>query len=343
MSTAPKLWLLTGGRLGDLKQMRALAEALQWPCEEKRLTFRYGAFPFAAPWFVAPSIRSLMLEQLPDLILCSEANCAAVAQAIRKKSGGKTKVLALGRPLGHPRHVDLVLTTAQYGLEPGPNVVAFTLPLGVSAASTAKSGDVTLLLVGGASAPDQLDAAIAVKMLRDVQQAATKAGHRLVVVTGPRTPPDATAALKNAIQAPHEFIVFGDTARPYATLLAKAAHIIVTSDSVSMVSDAVAAGKSVSIYRLPSKPGPLQRFSEILQRPEVGFLTHWLFDLGFVETIADRQRFFDGLAEKGLVTWFGDDRTTTATYHPADDIERAVAAAWALLNSMDSSDKDPRK
>ncbi len=341
MNTVPKLWLFTGGRLGDLKQLRALAHALQWPCEEKHLIFRNGAIPFAAPWFVTPTLRNLMQDPLPDIILCSEANCAAVAQAIRRKSGRQTKVVALGRPLGHPRHVDLVVTTAQYGLEPGPNVVALTLPLGINKVGSTKARAVTLLLVGGASAPDQLDAAIAEKILRDVHRAAAKAGHQLVVVTSPRTPADASAMLKNSIQKPNAFIAFGDKARPYAGLLAEAAHIIVTSDSVSMVSDAVAAGKSVSIYRLPSKPGPLQRISEMLQRPEAGFLTRWLFDMGFVETIANRHRFFDGLAEKGLVTWFGDGRTPTARYAPEEDLKRAVAAVRALLN-CDGGSVDPR-
>ena len=343
MNTVPKLWLLSGGRLGDLKQMRALAQALSWPCEEKHLTFGFDTMPIAASWFVVPTIRSLMREQLPDLILCSEANCAALAQAIRRKSRGRIKVVALGRPLGHPRNVDLVVTTAQYGLAPGPKTVELTLPLGVGAASTAKSSDVTLLLVGGASAPDQLDTPIAEKMLRDVHQATTKTGHRLVVVTSPRTPPNATSALKNSIQPPHEFIAFGDKARPYAALLAEAAHIIVTSDSVSMVSDAVAARRPVSIYRLPSKPGPLQRFSEFLQRPGARFLAGWIFDFGIVETIADRQRFFNGLAEMGLISWFGDGLTPTARYSPDDDLQRAAAAVKALLNHRGGSVKPPLK
>ena len=36
----PRVWLLTGHKAGDNAQLRALAEALDWPFETKRLSYR---------------------------------------------------------------------------------------------------------------------------------------------------------------------------------------------------------------------------------------------------------------------------------------------------------------
>ena len=102
---------------------------------------------------------------------------------------------------------------------------------------------------------------------------------------------------------------------PYRRFLADADEIVVTSDSVSMVADALGTGKPVSVYRLGQRHSLWHRIVEALyerawikpvfspwMRP-----VKWLFDKGIIELRADRQLLFDRLVSEGRLRWFGDN------------------------------------
>src|SRR5437899_9903650 len=99
----PKTWLLLGDKLGDNAQIEPIAAALGWPCERKHLRFkkRYGTY---RPLFRASisHVASYGSDQLappwPDLILTTGRRPASVALWIREKSGGRTKLVIVGRP-----------------------------------------------------------------------------------------------------------------------------------------------------------------------------------------------------------------------------------------------------
>ena len=121
---------------------------------------------------------------------------------------------------------------------------------------------VFLLAVG--ERVDQNDALSAQEAQRAVHEAATatkKAGGSLVVVTAPRTCEDASAAIESTLKAelPSNKYIFHDYKKstapnPYVGMLGKADRVIITSDSMSMLSDAVAAGKPLFVFeRSPSE------------------------------------------------------------------------------------------
>jgi uncharacterized protein len=259
---AKTIWILSHRRIGDLDQMLALARALGWPATVKKISFRLpklAAIPLLARRLFDPARSDPIDPPWPDLVLCAEARASAIARVIQARSEGAVKTVCLGRPAGTPAHFDLVLTTPQYRLAPAANIIELALPLPPEAGRASGADGLGLdrcprpvvaILVGGTSLPERLDRQAAIALARAAVQHAH--GGTAVFITSPRTDAGAAAALAEAVPAPHVVHLWqrhGDN--PYWRVLRQADHVVVTSDSVSMVMDAFAAGKPVSIYRLP--------------------------------------------------------------------------------------------
>lgn len=307
MAGDPTIWILSRGRKGDLDQMLALARATGWPFEVKTLRF-------AGPEI--PVLSKLLLKQKisppwPDLVLCAEASPSVIAREIKRLSPS-TRIVCLGRPAGAPGNFDLVLTTAQYRIPAAANVVALSMPLAeIAEASVRPASGTIALAVGGPAFPDLLDGAAAEQLASDALAYATGKGLALEVVTSPRTPAEAIAVLERRITAPHRLGIFGRGENRYREALGQASEIIVTSDSVSMVADALASGRPVSVYPLPQALNAKWKLGSWLYRasvedpqPMMGPV-RWLFDAGVIEVAPDRRKLFARLVAEGRVGWFG--------------------------------------
>jgi mitochondrial fission protein ELM1 len=313
------IWILTGGRKGDLDQMLVLARATGWPFEVKQ-----AARKLSPPW--------------PDLVFCAEAAASRVALAVKRKSSGRTKAICIGRPAGAARHFDLVITTAQYRIPRAPNVVEISMPLAemaeVPAASTAE-GPVALL-VGGPAFPDRFDAATATRIASDAMAYASSRRKTLSVLTSPRTPRIAAEALRAAITPPHQISIFGEGENRYRAVLAEASEIVVTSDSVSMLSDALATGKPVSVYPLPQELNLKWQAGEWLHRQSqstslLSAPIRWLFDAGIVEAAADRRQLHARLMEEKRIVAFGEEPLPPPPGAQHRDLATALQSLRALM------------
>lgn len=300
--TSRTVWILSCGRIGDLKQMQALAAALGWPAVVK-----------------APQSLPGSPEPLPDLVLCAERKAAVAAIGLKRSSSGRTRLVCLARPRGRFDDFDLIITTPQYGLPRAPNILEVSLPLTAPPASIPPSqGSSVALLVGGSSPPYVVDEAVARQMAEDVRRYAASKGAPLTGSTSARTGKPAASILAAALADCPGFHVWeAGKPNPYADVLAQAGEVIVTADSVSMVADAIAAGKPVSIYPLAEHWGLGHRLVRALWRiarrrggnPLARML--WpLFDTGLLEPRADRKALHEGLVARGLVSWFGEGRST---------------------------------
>jgi len=106
MARKPKVWLLIGDKLGDNAQVTAVARALDWPQEYRRLVFRepyvLGKPRFVPDLFHVDRQRSDPIEPpWPDLILTIGRRPAMVALWIKRQSGGRTRIVLFGRPKRH--------------------------------------------------------------------------------------------------------------------------------------------------------------------------------------------------------------------------------------------------
>lgn len=345
--SARTIWILTHHRTGDRRQMEQLASMLGWPSIVKTLTFRPPNVPFLASLLLDRARSDPLEPPWPDVVLCAEARTSVIARAIKHRSQGSVKVICLGRPAGDPAGFDLVLTTAQYRLAKAPNILELALPLAAGSSRSAAAtepGDtagmenlarpVTAVFVGGTSLPELLDGKAAAVLAQRLTDHARKSGGTLLVTTSPRTDQEAGLALARTVPAPHVVHRWHEgESNPYRGFLAHADEIIVTSDSVSMVADALATQKTVLVYRLPRKWTARHRitewlFQQVASEPRCPLWLRpvkWLFDKGLIEARADRTRLFDRLAREGRLGWFGETGAGARNLPGERDIEPIVA------------------
>ena len=264
----PRVWLLIGTRRGDNNQVFALGEGLEVPFETRTVFYKWTArlrmklFPESVGHLTAKSRRWLR-PPWPDLVIGVGRRTVAVARWIQRQSGGRTNLIRVGHPRADNELFDLVVTTRQYPVPPGDNVV--TLPLAMNRFRTpppptaeeqawlaARPRPRLLLSIGGSSSMWRLDLAalrLAVKKLVDRSQ---KKHGSLIVVGSPRTPKEAwTMVREMTASAPNVTLVENAEVR-YPVLLNDADEQFVTADSVSMISEAIATGQPVGL--IPVEP-----------------------------------------------------------------------------------------
>jgi mitochondrial fission protein ELM1 len=113
--------------------------------------------------------------------------------------------------------------------------------------------------------------------------AARGCGGGLAVTTSRRTEEENERILRERLQTVPLFFWDGMEENPYLGLLALADAIVVTSDSVSMVSEACATGKPVHVFNIGEGHKKLRQFHKTLMddgvtRPFAGRVEQWSYD-----------------------------------------------------------------
>ena len=249
----PRVWALLGARTGDNNQVLALAEALNWPFAVKQLD--YNALQSLSVWLppTAATLTAAAKEGLrppwPDLIIAIGRRSVPAARWIKRQSGGRSKLVRIGHPRIDPANFDLVVTTRQYPVPPGGNVVLlpvamsrFTdspVPTAAEKAFLRRAGRFRLVAIGGATKYWRLP--------EERIEAAAQAPFdgSVVIATSRRTEPQFVERLRQ-MECAQTILVDGSAPR-FNLLLDRAAEVFVTGDSVSMISEAVLSGKPVAI------------------------------------------------------------------------------------------------
>lgn len=305
--------------------MLELAKALELPYVVKKLAFHKPSYAPLANLTFDRSQSDLLSAPWPKLVICAEAMTSMVARRLKQQSAVQLKIICLARPSGSTRDVDLVLTTAQYRLPAASNVVELRLPLTAENLSPTQDNGRITVLIGATSPPDHLDDAGAQQMVADLGQSSKP----LDIVTSPRTSSSVSAILTAGFKAPHHVYRWQQAAdNPYARLIAEASAVIVTSDSVSMLADALVAGKPVQVYPLPRRLSVVQRGVKWIYRrwPE-----SWIFRSGIIEPTTDRRLLVERLIAQDYVTWSGTPEKSTKPFDRKVDITTAVQAVRRLL------------
>lgn len=336
-SDSPRTWLVIGDKLGDNAQIQALAAALGWPCETRRLVFR-PQYVKGKPAFRA-SLHHLNLSASdplqppwPELILTIGRRPSMAALWIKEQAHGRVKIVLIGRPRRLWERFDLVVASSQYRVPDRPNLLRLSLPLlqvdeaAIASAAAAWSErlaalprPLTAVLVGGPTGPFLFDAAVTRDFLTAIRRTTGGAGT-LFVTTSRRTPADVIAALEQHL--PSTAVLYhwreGDTDNPYKALLGLADQFVVTGDSASMLVEVARLSKPLAIFPLPEHSSPSlvwrRRLSELLQpsadrhpRSKVlAAIGEWLFDRGVVLSSREFEVLYRVLTERGLATMLGN-------------------------------------
>ncbi len=267
-----QVWAILSYRAGENTQILALAETLEqrlrWHLQRKKLVYRPTGFLINLSRGVGlAGIDVPRSDRLrapwPDVVVSAGLRNEPVCRWIRTQSHGRTKLVFLGRTWAAADEFDLTITTPQYRVPDHPRVLHNRLTLHrVTHERLEREADFwrprlahlprprIAVLLGGSSGPYVLGERAAKRLGVAVDTLARALGGSLMVTGSSRTPPGALATMGACLSAPHELYRWraDDADNPYFGFLALADRLVVTADSIAMLSEAVAAGKPVCIF-----------------------------------------------------------------------------------------------
>ena len=139
------------------------------------------------------------------------------------------------------------------------------------------------VLVGGSNRQYRLTRTSAQSLAENLLALNKTHGAGLAVTASRRTGPEIEATLRSTLAKCPMWFWDGTGENPYFALLGLADAIVVTADSVSMVSEACATGKPVYIAQLEGGSSKFELFHKNLQsagitRPFNGELENWYYN-----------------------------------------------------------------
>ncbi|MGH8190860.1 MAG: mitochondrial fission ELM1 family protein [Rhodanobacteraceae bacterium] len=280
-------WVISDGTTGNERQALALSAALG-------TSARVLALPLRAPWTwfaprrlpggrlaLAPRDRAGFATPWPEVAIGCGRSAALLTRLLRDLSGGDCYTVQILDPRIDPRYWDAVVVPRHDRLE-GENVLTTLGSLNpvddawlasgreASADFAAFPSPRVATLIGGPRRRGVVfDKALAARVIETVREVAV--GGSVLATTSRRTPREFAATVRDALAGFPGVFWMGDGTNPYPGILGWADRIVVTPDSVNMLSEACATG--VPVHAAISAPLP--------------------------PTLV---RFYDGLRERGLLT-----------------------------------------
>jgi mitochondrial fission protein ELM1 len=292
-------WIITDGLAGNESQGLAVAEAVGLPFSVKRVrvTGAMRLVPASFQIYVPPArlLRAVNANEplappWPRLVVSVGRHAAPIALAVKRAAGAFA--LHVQNPKLPPEGFDLIAAPMHDGLT-GPNIIVTSGSLhrvtSERLAEAAKhfasridalpSPRIAMLL-GGTSRAYNFSAEDAAAFGDKLAALARESGGTLLVTASRRTAPQSLAAFSAAIKDVPHWLWDGTGDNPYFGFLALADAIVVTGDSVNMVSEAAATGKPVYVQMLKGHSTRLSRFHRLMQelgatRPFDGKLEVW--------------------------------------------------------------------
>lgn len=274
-------WTITDGRAGNVRQAVALATALKLGAHrplvlEPRAPWRWLAprwLPGAAQGF-GEAFQTLTAQPPPLAIGCGRQAAGALRELRRRGS----KVVQILDPRLGTRHWDLLVVPEHDRLR-GDNVLTLLgslnpvnddwLACGRAAFASFSQlpGPRTALLVGGPTPHAPWHEPDMVQVFQQLAAQLRAEGGSLLATTSRRTPPALVGALRSAF-ADVPNVIWGDGGdgvNPYAGLLGWANRVVVSPDSVNLLSEACATRMPVAVALADQAQGRLARFQQALR------------------------------------------------------------------------------
>src|SRR5216683_262559 len=295
---SPSVWVLHDGKPGMASQALGLAEATGFTFSEKKLAIRrpWAWLPpqlWLAPLDAATDAGLPLAPPWPDLVIGCGRNTARPALAIRRASGGRTLAAQIQDPrvgrgefdmLFVPEHDRLrglrILVTSGAIHRVTPELLAAERRRFPALDNLARP--ILGVLIGGSNRAYRLDLRRLGEIAETIAAVLRRTGGSAVVTPSRRTGAAGFAVLRERLAGLPGSIWDGSGANPYYAYLAIADALLVTADSVSMVSEAAATGKPVHIVGLDGGDAKFARFHETMRnagitRPFTGEIECWSY------------------------------------------------------------------
>ena len=296
----PKAWVLHDGKPGMRSQALGLAEATGCPFVEKPLRVHppWSTLPpqlWLLPRYAISDGKSLLGPPWPDFVIACGRNAAVPALRIRRASGGHTLLAQIQDPRVRRSEFDLIVAPEHDRLR-GPRVIVTRGAVHrVTAARldaerrrfpslAALPRPIVVALIGGANKAYRLTLQRLAEIADALAELLSEYGGSLLLTPSRRTGERGITLLRARLGGFPGAIWDGGGDDPYFAYLALADVILVTADSVSMISEAAATGKPVYVLDLDGGNAKFERFHAMMRaagitRPFTGRIESWSYPI----------------------------------------------------------------
>jgi mitochondrial fission protein ELM1 len=300
-TTRPLVWAIHDGRIGIANQVIGLTEAVGLPFVEKTCATRF-------PWSrLPPSLWSDPARGLapdsdpvappwPDLLITAGRGCAAIAIAVKRASGGRSFLVQIQDPRMGRQAFDLMVVPAHDPARGGKVVVTRgavhrVTPERLAAAASRFAPSFAHLprprvaaLIGGQNRVYRFGIDQLGTIADQLAALARRHGASLLVTPSRRTGQAGEALLRERLAGLPTAIWDGSGENPYFAYLALADAIVVTEDSVSMVTEAASTGKPVHVIELAGGSRKFREFHRDMREAGItrrfdGALADWRYEV----------------------------------------------------------------
>ncbi|HZS84726.1 MAG TPA: mitochondrial fission ELM1 family protein [Stellaceae bacterium] len=296
----PLLWAVHDGRIGIKNQVLGLTEALGLPFVEK-------CFRPRLPWSHVPPLlwpafgrvgapgSDALAPPWPDILVTAGRIGAAAGIAVKRANDGRTFLAQIQDPRLGRRFFDL-LVVPEHDRARGPNVIVTRGAVHrVTPARLAEAGrrfapafahlprPRIAVLIGGRNRVYRFDLEKLAEIADQLAALARREGGSLLVTPSRRTGAAGERLLRDKLAGLPAYIWDGTGENPYFALLELGDAIIVTEDSISMVTEAASTGKPVHVVALAGGSRKFRDFYRLMQahgvtRPFTGALESWRYE-----------------------------------------------------------------
>jgi mitochondrial fission protein ELM1 len=255
-------WILTEPYAGLQAQALGLAEAAGFSPTVVDLNPKPPLGLLAPSLWPAP-LRTVGLKERPSGILFTAGGTGAAVGAALRRAG--TRVVQVQHPRMSLKKFDVVVANVHDEIT-GPNVIVTRTALHRARPEVLEAArqkwtprfshlprPLMAVLVGGSNGRFKLDEAQGLQLARNLAGVMARDRVGIVLTTSRRTAPDVHESLRGVLAPLGAYIWDGLLENPYYGMLACADVIVVTVDSISMVSEAIATRAPVLLADLPGK------------------------------------------------------------------------------------------
>ena len=322
------VWALTDERVGSNNQSIALAEKLSPYYIIKKIN--YNSFISLPNFIRRASLIGVDKEKsdnldldLPDVVVCAGRRLSSVALYIKKKTNGKALVINIMNPNLPFKYFDILIlpkhdNTSKFLLK--DNIIQTNGSLSIINKEKTKNESnkwspffkeykkpLVALMIGGDTKDYKFDPQEFGIMISNLSNIVNKLSGSLLITTSRRTSDECVKEIKRKLNCDYYFYDWkiennanntqkSELGNPYSALLGLSNFLVVTGDSMSMVSEACSTGKPTYVY-MPKK------------------------SLG-----KKHMRFLQALIKDNYIKEFNKDTTSLEnySYEPLDELNRVV-------------------
>jgi len=277
-------WVITDAAAGNQRQALALAQRLEMPVRHFQLEPR-APWSWLSPRLTVGALSALSFAQRqqfaapwPAVAIGCGRMAALYTRLLRRLSGGRCYTVQVLDPRIDPAHWDTVIAPRHDQLS-GPNVLQ---PLGslnpvdddwLQDGREADPGFSELpqprvgVLLGGPRKGVAFDDGYIMRLADQLLSRQRDEGGSLLVLASRRTPRSLMTLMRQRLSGMQGLIWSGqdDGSNPYPGVLGWADRLVVTPDSVNMLSEACAVGCPVQTFVVGTLPTKLERFHRALR------------------------------------------------------------------------------